>query len=80
VKIGAEAALAGVSYDFGQSTVMRAHVTALESFAHYFLKGFARPLGIESVPDPRQNEAVVFDDFFTVSLCIPPHLILLDIL
>jgi hypothetical protein len=42
LKIGADAALAGVSYDFGQSTVMRAHVMALKSFTLYILKGFAR--------------------------------------
>jgi hypothetical protein len=41
LKIGAEAALAGVSYNFGQLTVMRAHVTTLKSFTPYFLKGFA---------------------------------------
>jgi hypothetical protein len=40
VKIGAEAALAGVSYDFGQSTITKAHIASLESFAHYFPKGY----------------------------------------
>jgi hypothetical protein len=80
VKIGAKATFAGVSYDFGQPTVMRAHVTALESFAHYFLKGFAQPPGAKSIPDPWENEAVVFEDFFVAGLCIPLHLILLDIL
>jgi hypothetical protein len=48
--------------------------------AHYFLKGFDRALGAESVPDPREIEAVVFKDFFAVGLSIPPHPILLDIL
>jgi hypothetical protein len=33
VKIGAEAALAGMSHGFGQSTMMKARVTSLESFA-----------------------------------------------
>jgi hypothetical protein len=80
VKIGAEAALAGVSYDLGQLTVMRACVTALESFAWYFQKGFARPPSTESVPDPQENEAVAFEDFFAAGLCIHPHPILLDIL
>jgi hypothetical protein len=80
VKIGAEAALASMSYDFGQSTMMKAHVTSLESFARYFLKGFSRPPDTEFVPDPRENEAVVFEDFFAADLRIPLHLILLDIL
>jgi hypothetical protein len=52
VKIGAEAALTGVTYDFGQLTMMKAWVTSLECFTHYFLKGFTQPLGVESVPDP----------------------------
>jgi hypothetical protein len=80
VKLMAEAALAGVSYDFRQLTMTKVHVMALESFARYFLKGFARSLAAESVPDPRENEAVVFKDFFAAGLCIPPHPILLDIL
>jgi hypothetical protein len=79
MKIEAEAALADVSYDFGQSTVAKASVIALKSFALYFLKGFARPPGAESVPDPRENEAVVFEDFFATGHRISPHLILLDI-
>jgi hypothetical protein len=53
MKIGVEATLVDVSYSFGQSIMMRACVTALESFARYFLKGFAQPPGTESVPDPR---------------------------
>jgi hypothetical protein len=36
VKIGAEAALASMSYDFGQSTVMKVHLASLESFTRYF--------------------------------------------
>jgi hypothetical protein len=41
LKIAAKATLAGVRYDFGQSTVTRAHVMALECFTRYFPKGFA---------------------------------------
>jgi hypothetical protein len=72
LKVGAEAALASVSYDFRQSTVMRARVMTLESFTRYFLKGFARPSGAESIPDPRENEAVVFNDFFAAGLHFTP--------
>jgi hypothetical protein len=75
VKIGVDAALAGMSYDFGQSTMMRARVTVLESFARYFSNGFTRPPGVESDQDPQENEVVLFEDFFAT-----PHLILLDIL
>jgi hypothetical protein len=80
VKIGAEAALAEVSYDFGQSIVTRACIRSLENYARYFLKGFARLLGMESVPDPKENEAIVFKDFFIAGLHIPLHPVLLDIL
>jgi hypothetical protein len=48
VKIEAEAALAGINYDFGQSTITRAHLVSLVSVAHYFLKGYARSPGVES--------------------------------
>jgi hypothetical protein len=80
VKIGAEAALADMSYDLGQSTMMNASVVSLQSLARYFLKGFTRAHGEKSVPDPQENEEVVFDDFFVASLRIPPHPILLDTL
>jgi hypothetical protein len=80
VKIGAEAALSGVSYNFGWSTVMRARITSLENSARYFLKGFAPPPSMEFVSDPKENEAVVFEDLFIAGLRIPPHPVLLDIL
>jgi hypothetical protein len=80
VKIGVEAALVSVSYYFGQSTMMKARVTSLESFTRYFLKGFTRPPSTESILDPQENEAVVFKDFFAAGLCIPRHPIILDIL
>jgi hypothetical protein len=63
VKIGAEAALVGMSYAFGQSKVTRACITSLKNSAHYFLKGFARAPGVKFVPVPKENEAVVFKDF-----------------
>jgi hypothetical protein len=41
VKIGVHAALAGVSYIFGQSKVTQAHITSPKNSASYFPKGFA---------------------------------------
>jgi hypothetical protein len=35
---------------------------------------------MESVSDPKENEVVVFEDFFVAGLHIPSHPILLDIL
>jgi hypothetical protein len=79
VKIGAKAAFAGINYDFGKSWVTNARIASLDSVAHYFLKGYGRAPGAESIPDPLDNEAVVFEDFFAAGLCMPPHPVILDI-
>jgi hypothetical protein len=55
MRIGAETALASISYDFGQSMITKAHIATLESFAHYFLRGYGQPLGAESIPDPNET-------------------------
>jgi hypothetical protein len=52
----------------------------LESLTRYFLKGYDRAPGAEYVPDPHENEAVVFEGFFVAGLRMPPHPVLLDIL
>jgi hypothetical protein len=80
LKVVAEAVLAGVTYNFGQSTMTKAHLVSLGSHGHYFPKGYGRPPGVESVPNPRSDEAVMFEDLFAAGLRIPPHPILLDIL
>jgi hypothetical protein len=80
VKICAEAALAGISYDFGLSKVTISHITSLKKSARYVPKGFAWSPSVESVPAPQENEVVVFEDFFIAGLCIPPHPVLLEIL
>jgi hypothetical protein len=60
LKVVAAVALAGISYDFGLSNIMNTHVESMESYARYFPKGYGRPPGVESVPEPRANEVVVF--------------------
>jgi hypothetical protein len=80
VKVAGAATLAGISYNFGLSTITKTRLGSLENNARYFLKWHYQPPGAESIPDPRANEAVVFKDFFTTGLCMPPHSILLDIL
>jgi hypothetical protein len=70
VKIGAEAALAGMSYDFGRSKVTRGHISDLEKSFCFLPKGFAQSPDVESVPIPKENEAVVLEDFFH---CWPSH-------
>jgi hypothetical protein len=69
-----------VTYDFGQSTMTKSHLASLESSGHYFTKGYGRPPRAESVLDPRQDKAIIFEDFFTTRLHMPPHPVLLEIL
>jgi hypothetical protein len=52
LKVTVEATLLGVTYDFEQSTMMKAHLMSLGSNNHYFPKGYGRPPEAESVPDP----------------------------
>jgi hypothetical protein len=46
----------------------------------YFVDGDARALGAEIVPEPDNDEAVVYEDFFVASLRMTPHPVLDDIL
>jgi hypothetical protein len=56
---------------------MRCRISDLKNSFRFFSKGFARPLGVESIPVPKENEGVVFEDFFIAGLRIPPHPMLL---
>jgi hypothetical protein len=80
LKVVVEAGLAEITYDFGSSGITKARVMSMENYVHYFPKGYGRALGAESVTEPHVNEAVVFKDFFTVGLRMPPNLVLVDIL
>jgi hypothetical protein len=46
----------------------------------YFSKGRPRAPGAETVPEPDNNEVVVYEDFFVAGLCMTLHLALADIL
>jgi tRNA A37 threonylcarbamoyladenosine synthetase subunit TsaC/SUA5/YrdC len=52
----------------------------MDSYARYFPKGYGCAPSVESVLEPRANEAIIFDDFFTFGLRMPSHLVLVDIL
>jgi hypothetical protein len=56
-------AAARITYDFGVSGITKAHIGSMEKYARYFPKGYGRAPGAESVPEPRKNEVVAFDDF-----------------
>jgi hypothetical protein len=46
----------------------------------YFADGMAHVLGEETISEPNDNEVVVFEEFFTAGLRMPPHPVLSDIL
>jgi hypothetical protein len=52
----------------------------MESYACYFPTGYGQPPSAENVSKTRANEAIIFEDFFTVGLHMPLHLVLVDIL
>jgi hypothetical protein len=67
------------SYDFRTSLVSVWRIRQLESL-RYFVEGSARELGEESVLEPIDDEAIVFEEFFVVGLRMPPHPALMEIL
>jgi hypothetical protein len=55
------------SYDFEMSSVTVGRIRQLESLG-YFVEGSAREPGEETIPEPNDDEVVVFEEFFTVGL------------
>jgi hypothetical protein len=47
---------------------------------HCFTEGDAWELKEEVIPEPTDDEVVVFEEFFMARLCMPPHPTLKDIL
>jgi hypothetical protein len=80
LKVAAVAATVGITYDFGASSIVKVHIGSLENYARCFPKGYIWAPGVELVSEPRVNEAIIFEDFFTVGLRMPPHPVLTDIL
>jgi hypothetical protein len=46
----------------------------------YFSEGKGCAPGAETVLEPYNDEAIVYEDFFNTGLCMPPHPALVDIL
>jgi hypothetical protein len=67
------------SYLFGPSTVMVKHIQGMIDNG-YFAEGMGHEHGGETVLEPQANEAVIFEEFFTARLRMPPHPFLSDIL
>jgi hypothetical protein len=64
---------------FRASTITVGKIKEMEERG-YFVKDEACVPRAETMPEPRDDEAVVFEDFFVAGLCMPPHLALADIL
>jgi hypothetical protein len=67
------------SYFFGPSTVTIRRIHNMPSL-HYFTKGDAPETGQEVIPEPVDDEAIVFGEVFTALLRMPPQPTLADIL
>jgi hypothetical protein len=60
------------TYCFGASTVTISHIREMVVL-NYFAEGDGRAPEEETIPEPGDDEAVVFEEFFTVGLRMPPH-------
>jgi hypothetical protein len=67
------------SYYFGPLTMIVSRIHEMTE-NNYFVKGMGHEPGEGTVPEPNGDEAVVFEEFFTAGLRMPPHLVLADIL
>jgi hypothetical protein len=67
------------SYEFGASSVTVGRIRQMESLG-YFAEGSVRESGEEIVPEPNSDEAIVFEEFFSVGLWMMPHRVLTEIL
>jgi hypothetical protein len=67
------------SYFFGPSTVTVSCIRAMID-NDYFDEGMGHDPGKETIPEPQSDKAVVFEEFFTAGLRMPPHPVLSDIL
>jgi hypothetical protein len=62
-----------LSYFFWPSSMMVSHIQGMID-NDYFIEGMGHEPGEETVLEPHSDEAVVFEEFFTVGLRMPPHL------
>jgi hypothetical protein len=67
------------TYYFRSSTITVSKIKEMEEKG-YFTEDEAHAHGAEIVPEPNNDEAVVYEGFFVTCLCMPPLLALIDIL
>jgi hypothetical protein len=66
-------------YYFGPLTVTVSRIHGMIDNG-YFFEGMGHEPGVETIPEPNANETVVFEEFFTAGLRMPPQPMLVDIL
>jgi hypothetical protein len=67
------------SYFFGPSTETVSRIRVMID-NDYFEEVMGREPGEETIPEPQPDEAMVFEEFVTAGLRMPPHPMLSDIL
>jgi len=73
-------AMAGITFEFGESTVRSEHIADMVEVG-FFKDGRAKaPPAGQTVPAPEEGYAVVFRDFFTCRLRIPPYHFLREVM
>jgi hypothetical protein len=60
------------SYYFGPLTIIVCRIWEMID-QEYFIEGGARASGEETIPEPDSDKDVIFEEFFTIGLRIPPH-------
>jgi hypothetical protein len=73
LKVAATATLAGISFDFGPSSIIKAHVGSMENYACYFPKGYGRPLAQSQCRSPARMKLLsskIFSLLGSVCHCI----------
>jgi hypothetical protein len=67
------------TYCFGASTITQGHIKEMVDKG-YCLDGEARVPKEQMIPEPNDDEAIIFEDFFVAGFCMPLHSALVDIL
>jgi hypothetical protein len=67
------------SFLFGPLTITVSRIRGMID-SGYFAQGMGREPEEETGPEPHPDEVVVFEEFFTTGLRMPPHAVLADIL
>jgi hypothetical protein len=72
--------MAGPTFEFGESLVMVEDISEMVQ-GGFFKEGRAKaPLAEQTVPDPEPGYAVVFRDYFTYGLLLPPYSFLCQVM